>query len=316
MRYCSVLLCACLLIGCEKPTPTVIAGEAMGTRYHITLGDDTSSVDAIDHDVRVLLESIEAEASQWRQSSWVSRFNQSRSVEAQAVPAHVWAMLLVADRVHRQSGGALDITIGPVVELWGFGASPRNQSRTPTQHEIDEALSCCGMDKLALDRQARSVRKTDPRLTIDLSSVAKGYAVDRIAELLDGRGMENYVIAFGGEVRAKGQGPTGDGWTIGVDHGSTRRVKPADAITLRDQAVATSGGGQQQHVLPDGSSVTHLIDPRSGMPVTDGSLSVTVLADSAVLADAWATALSVTHAPDRKALAERGGVRWLEAERR
>lgn len=300
------------LVGCEEPSATVITGEAMGTRYHVTLGPQNSAADAIDADIAELLDAIEDEASQWRSASWVTRFNASRSRKAFDVPGHVWAMLVVAERVHRDSGGALDITVGPLVGLWGFGAEPAH--RPPSDSAVAQVLDRCGMDKLVLNHDAQTVSKLKPTVTIDLSALAKGYAVDRIADLLDARGITDYLIAFGGDVRAKGDGPAGEGWIIGIGRADGNSdAASEDRIALMNKAVATSGGGQQQHGLPDGQTVTHLIDPRTGRPVTDATLSVTVLADRAVLADAWATALSVTPPPQRDTLAERGGVQWIDS---
>ncbi|MFN3167437.1 MAG: FAD:protein FMN transferase [Phycisphaeraceae bacterium] len=298
-------------MGCDEPPPTVVTGEAMGTRYHVTLGGHRGSSDAIDAEVARLLDAIEDEASQWRSASWVSGFNASRATEPVAVPGHVWAMLVVAERVWRDSGGALDMTIGPVVELWGFGRSP--SPHEPQDAEVEQALERCGMDKLVIDHQARTIRKLDPSVTLDFSAVAKGYAVDRIAEQLDARGVDDYLIAFGGEVRAKGDGPDGEGWAVAVTRrNGSARAGAARRVVLKNAAVATSGGGQQQRAAPGGDAVTHLIDPRTGRPIRHGASPVTVRADSAVLADAWATALSATPTDEREAMARRGGVEWMD----
>ncbi len=315
MRLLLVFVMAMLLAACSEPPQTVVSGEAMGSRYHITLvgGGDAQGIEA---DVEELMEAIEAQASQWRSESWVSRFNGDRSTTQQTpAPGHVWAMLVEAERIYAQSGGALDITAGPLVELWGFGAKPR--SHAPSEMEIAVAMSNSGGDKLVLDHDSRTVAKLTPKLTIDLSALAKGYAVDQVAQLLDRRGVADYLIAFGGEVRARGNGPGGDGWVVRIEQNSSadKTADPAPAnqsITLRDQATATSGGGEQRRSLADGTMVTHLIDPRTGRPITDGGLAVTVVADRAVVADAWATALCVTPEAQRAALAAQYGVRLIE----
>lgn len=309
------ILCLCpALAGCGRRGPAVIAGEAMGTTYQVKLIGEVGGLEELeelDAAIAALLESIEAEVSQWRAESWVSRFNRDRrSGEAVAVPGHAWAMLVVAERVYHESGGALDITAGPLVELWGFGARPRDAP--PTKHELAEVLSRCGFDKLALDPEAKTLAMSAPGVELDFSSLAKGYAVDRIAGLLDARGVGDYVIAFGGEVRARGNGPGGDGWVVAVERSTADdAAQQQQSVTLRDQSVATSGGGYQHRTLPGGAEVTHLIDPRTGRPMSDAGSSVTVLADRCIDADAWATALSVVGDGERAALAERGGVRWV-----
>jgi thiamine biosynthesis lipoprotein len=301
---------ALLVCGCDRASPTVVTGEAMGTRYHVTLSGHRASANAIDAEVAELLDAIEDQASQWRPKSWVSRFNASRSTEPVDVPGHVWAMLSVAERVHAESGGALDVTIGPVVELWGFGAAPADD--WPSDVQLEAALKHCGMDKLAIDHEAKTIRKLDPGVTIDLSALAKGYAVDEIAELLDTRGIDDYLIAFGGEVRAKGDGPGGQGWAVSLGRSRDGKAGTDDnRVGLKNQAMATSGGGQQRRVAPGGASVSHLVDPRTGRPTNAEAGPVSVRADRAALADAWATALSVTPTDERAAMAGRAGVEWL-----
>lgn len=295
-----------LAAGCGEPSPTVISGEAMGSRYHITLGGDHPSAEGLERSVAALFEAIEDQASQWRAGSWVSRFNASGSTAAVPVPAHAWAMLEVTDRVQRDSGGALDITAGPLVELWGFGAQPSEGE--PSEMQIAQVLRRVGHDKLVMDRQAKTLAKAMPNVEIDLSSVGKGYAVDRIAALLDEAGVADYLIAFGGEVRARGDGPGGDGWVVGIDRPG------GGALTLHDQAVATSGGAERYRETAGGSVVTHLVDPRTGRAVAGRGRSVTVVAERAAVADAWATALAVVRAEDRRALAQRGGVELVEGD--
>lgn len=301
-----------VLMGCAERGPTVVSGEAMGSRYHITLSDGHVDAAAIDKEIEALLDSIEVEASQWRKSSWVSRFNRSKEIGPVAVPGHVWAMMVIADRVYRQSRGAFDMTAGPLIELWGFGAKPHRDP--PSEFQIAETLMNCGNDKLSLNPEDQTVSKDVPGIQIDLSGLAKGYAIDQIAKLLDRKGITDYLIAFGGEVRARGNGPSKDGWVIHVDSPVSSQLLSVKRVTLRDQSIATSGGSEQNRTLNDGQTVTHLIDPRTGKPLIDKTQSVTVIADSAVLADAWATALSVVPKPDRDGLAKRAGVLQVRSE--
>lgn len=304
------LLVFVLLAGCggsETPA-TVFGGEAMGARYHVTLVG-VHPDDAYQQQIDGLLEEIESQASQWREASWLSRFNRDDALRPVEMPEHVRAMLGVADEVYRSSGGALDVTVGPVVELWGFGANPREEP--PSEAELAEALERCGMDKLRLELEGGTVAKGVPGLTIDLSSLAKGYALDRISALLDELGIEDYLIAFGGEVLGRGDGPSGDGWVVEVA-GDQSAGGIKQTVRLRDAACATSGGSQQRRLLPGGGVVTHLIDPRTGEPMGGSAGSVTVVSERGVVADAWATALAVTAGEDRASLAERAGVELVD----
>lgn len=286
-RWVTPVVLVLLLAGCDASEPVVITGQAMGARYHVKLMGGHPPVDALEQSLAELLDAIEDEASQWREASWVSRFNAGGSARPVSVPPHVWAMLVEAERVYGQSGGVFDITAGPLVELWGFGESPG--SGPPTPARLAETLKRCGGDKLLLDHAGRTAAKAVPGLALDLSGLAKGYAVDAAAALLDEAGVEHYLIAFGGEVYARGNGPGGDGWRVEVERaGGAKRV-----ITLRNQAAATSGGGQQHKQTNGVGYATHLIDPRSGLSMSDPSRSVTVLAPRAVTADAWATVSAV-----------------------
>ncbi len=199
----ALLIVAMFLAHRDQPIrPTVISGMAMGTHYHIKLAGVRPPRDGIERDVQALMEEIQVQASQWRELSWVSRFNAGDSLQPVPVPAHVWAMLLVAEEVYHQSGGLVDVTVGPLVQLWGSGHEPNTVS--PPDEEVARTLARCGFDKLVLEPPARTVRRTVPGVQIDLSSLAKGYAVDRIDGLLQSYGLGNYVIEFGGEVLARG----------------------------------------------------------------------------------------------------------------
>jgi len=302
MRAIAAIAFACLLLGgCGERQPTVITGQAMGTGYHIKLVGDHPPADELERDVAALFDAIEDEASPWRSESWVSRFNRSDSLEPVAVPGHVWAMLVVAQEVHAESGGLLDVTVGPLVELWGFGHAPSGTS--PSDEQVAELLARCGFNKLVMDHDAQTVAKTAAGVQIDLSALAKGYAIDRIAALLDERGATDFVIDFGGEVYARGDGPGGDGWVVAIGQRAS-----GERVTLHDQAAATSGGSEQNKTLADGTVVTHLIDPRTGIPMSEVSRLVTVVASEGVRADAWATAISVAQRSEVAGLRGRGGL--------
>lgn len=282
-----VLLCACG----EEPA-TVIADQAWGNRYHVTLprfdGDQAELRRAIQQE----LSAIDREVSTYRDDSWVMGFNRGESLEPVVVPKHAWAMVRVAERVHRESGGALDITAGPLVELWGFGPSrgtdEADDTDPPSEMQIATTLLRVGMDKLTIDADAQTLAKQVPGVELDFSALAKGYAVDRIAALLDERGHANYLIAFGGEVRARGHPAPQTQWALDTPH----PLRPT--ITLGNQAAATSGGAYRSRDTASGIA-THLIDPRSGRAVTDTQQTVTVIAERCVEADAWATALSLAN---------------------
>lgn len=293
----------------QSSTPTVISGSAMGTRYHIKIADALPVEARIEDDIESLVDEIEDEASQWRESSWVSHFNSENSLAPIRAPDHVWAILLVAKEVYNKSGGLLDVTIGPLVESWGFGHQPH--SDPPAPHDLEKLRAVCGFDKLVLDGRQQTIKRKVPGLRIDLSALAKGYAVDQIDAHLKGLGLGNYVIEFGGEVMARGYKSCSnehrDSWRIALPGYDGKR----QILGINNLAYATSGGSEQNRKV-GGNSVTHLIDPRTGRPTRDITGAVTVGADRCVVADAWATALCVASKEEARHLAEHAEVELMD----
>lgn len=305
-QHLSILLVSLLLVACSEADPkTIFSGQAFASQYHITLRGSYPDRLEIHDQVIALFKQIDEQASTWRDDSWLATFNAGDGLEPVAVPEHVWAMLVVAEQVYHESGGALDVTCGPLVTLWGFGPGASESSQPPSEMQIAIALVNTGMDKLVLDHERRTITQRSPGVTIDLSALAKGYAIDQVAAILDAHGIGQYLIEFGGEVLAKGAGPGGEGWVIQVEGGTGQRER----LVLRDEAVATSGTSQRHRALSDGQQVSHLIDPRSGKPVQAPSRSVSVVASSGVLSDAWATVLAIDQGPAMLEAAERAGVR-------
>jgi len=192
--------------------------------------------------------------------------------------------------VGEETGGAYDVTVGPLVELWGFGAGGRGAS-VPGEEAIARARARTGAGHLRLDAAGGRVFK-GADVALDFSSLAKGYAVDRVSDYLLQAGVSRHLVEIGGELRGRGTRPGGDPWRIAVEKPSAGAREPARIIDVTDIAVATSGDYRNFFEI-DGQRYSHSIDPRSGYPVDHDLVSVTVLHDSAMLADAWATALVV-----------------------
>ena len=213
----------------------------------------------------------------------------------------------MAEKIFEETGGAFDPTVGPIVDAWGFG--PEERVEPPKPEEIAVARTKVGMPKLRFE--GVTLEKSVEGLHLDLSAIAKGWAVDEAARALDGLGFENHLVEIGGEVRATGSSPKGRPWKVGIERpeaGIGSRV--AAAIPLDGASLATSGG-YRNFVTIDGARVTHIIDPRTGEPVGHGLGSVSVLAASCVRADALATALFVMGAEEGLAWAESQGVAAL-----
>ena len=235
------------------------------------------------------LETVNNLMSVFRRQSEISRFNRAQGTSWVRVSPELASLIETALEIHRLSRGALDITVGPVIRLWGFG--PGGKRRVPADAEIDAALARTGGNHLEVRMDPPSLRKRIPDLECNLSSLAKGYGVDRVARLLDEQGISDYLVEIGGEMRARGQRPGGGPWQIGVMEpeasGGLQRVIPLD-----DRAMATSGDYQNFFEI-GGVRYSHTMDPRTGRPVTHNLASVTVVANTCMEADAWATALLV-----------------------
>jgi len=317
------LPCYLLLAGCEQPEaknePIKLQGQAMGTTWQVTLTTlpNHTSKEEIQGEIEATLERIESLASHWRADTPVSRFNRMLDTQPFPISSELLEILKVAERIHHETKGAFDVTVAPLVNLWGFGPIEETRGEIPTNEEIENALASMGQDKLELLPQS-SIRKTRPDLQLDLSALAKGYAIDQVAQRLDELGVLHYLVELGGELRAKGTGTKGQGWQVGLEHPQTdvNATKTHQVIALENAAVATSGNYRLAFTDPDtGQSYSHLIDPRTGRPVPHDLLAVSVLAPTAMEADAWATALLVLGSEKGMQLAEKENLAALFIER-
>ena len=269
-----------------------LQGTTMGTGYAVTYVDtDDSRRAAIHAEIAELLTAVDSELSNWNAQSWVSQWNRNESLDTIEVPTHAAEVFRIALQVAEQSGGALDPTIAPLIELWGFGAS-EDWIGPPLEFEIEQALEVCGYRRLEFDPVQRVVRKAVAQLQLNVSAVAKGYVVDQVAALLNAQGVDTYLINIGGEVRASGLRPDGREWTVRIARPETEATAVGRAVTLRNASIATSGFSQRFFVW-DGKRFAHLIEPRSGLPVSNALRSVSVRAENFAVADGWATACCV-----------------------
>lgn len=316
-----------LLAGCEKQVNRPfyqLSGPTMGTSYNITVVASelessesrlsySSLPDQQELEVKVaqLLTQVNQQMSTYIPDSELMRLNAETIGNSKTVSEPLFSVLALAEKIHQDSMGAFDVTIGPLVNLWGFGSDNRAYNpnfKGPSETEISEALSRIGQSKLVLvegSSEGASTAKRQGDVFIDLSAIAKGYGVDAVAELLEEQGIEHYLVEIGGEIRLKGQSASSRHWRIGIERPAAHGFESAgyegmgavqkavsQAVSLTDIAMATSGD-YRNYFEVDGTRYSHTIDPRTGKPVQHKLASVTVLADSSAAADAWATALSV-----------------------
>jgi len=306
------LLFACVLFvaACDKQAslePLQYSGETMGTTYHITLiPDAVSSVPAnLAQEIQDRLNAVNQSMSTYLSDSELSGFNRSSVGTWIEVSAPLFTVIKNANEYSRLSNGALDITVAPVVDLWGFGPVDR-KDKLPTEEEVAEALRRVGFSYIELDEITRSIKK-NRELTIDLSSIAKGYGSDALGVYFTELGIENYLIEIGGDLLVAGNNGRGDAWRIGVERPSMNHDGVQQAITVSDVGVATSGD-YRNFFNTTGESFSHIIDPRTGWPVKHNLVSVTVVAKTARAADALATAMTVLGADAALDLAEKEGL--------
>ncbi|MBK9951460.1 MAG: FAD:protein FMN transferase [Candidatus Competibacteraceae bacterium] len=284
-----VLLVAC---GAEPPDPTVrITGSTMGTRYELKLVPAPGQTIPADfqQQAETLLARINRQMSTYDPDSELSRFNRSPSTEWVAVSPELYQVVAEGLRMSALTEGAFDITVGPLVNLWGFGPEPR-QDRIPPEDEIRRARERVGFKRLHARAEPPALRKERADLYVDLSALAKGYGVDRLAELADGAGVGNYLVSIGGDLRAKGHNGQGQPWTAAIERPTPGQRAVERLIRIGDRAVSTAGD-YRNFFEQDGRRYSHIIDPRSGWPVPQTVASVTVIDRLDLNADAADTAL-------------------------
>lgn len=292
----------------RRPEIHDISGLTMGTTYTVMIqGVLTPARSAELRDtIEARLETVNRLMSTYDSSSELSRFNRHDSEEPFAVSPQTLEVFQVARRVSERSGGAFDVTVGPLVDAWGFGP-PGRPATPPDDEEIERLRERVGYERIVIDAAAGTLAKTHRRTVADLSAVAKGYGVDQVAEALDGLGFTAFMVEVGGEIRARGRKADGSPWRAGIEAPDAQVRSAYRAVALVDMAVATSGD-YRSYYETDGVRYAHILDPRTGRPARHAGASVSVLHERAAVADAWATALSVLGPEQGWQLAEREGV--------
>jgi FAD:protein FMN transferase len=280
------------LLGCapKSPQDQYFSGPTMGTTYNIKYaGFDGKTATELQKEVDALLVHVNKLMSTYDPQSELSRFNQWQSTEAFPLSPETLLVMQEAKRLGEVSEGILDVTVGPLVNLWGFGPSAR-PDKVPSAETIAEVKSRIGLDKLELLPGA--ARKLHEDLYVDLSTIAKGYGVDKVANLLEANGINNYLVEIGGEMRVKGNKASGQDWRIAVEKPVTSERAVQEIISIGNNAIATSGD-YRNYFEENGVRYSHLIDPHTGFPIQHNLVAVTVIHPSCMTADGLATALIV-----------------------
>jgi thiamine biosynthesis lipoprotein len=317
------LTASVLLAGCATPLPealpeTLLSGETMGSAWTVKIAGDLPLPAAeLQSGAQASFEAVNQALSTYRADSALSRFNASDSRDWVEVDPELAAVLRYALTLAERSGGAYDVTVGPLVNLWGFGPDPAT-NRVPDAAAIEAARALVGWRKLEVDPVRDRARKP-PGMRIDLSSLGKGRGVDRVAEYLAAHGVANYLIDLSGKLRARGRNARGQAWQVAVeqpapdDPSGAPRTVPA-VVALHDTSIATAGD-YRRFFESGGRHFSHIIDPRTGAPVDHATLSASALAPTCMEADALATMFMVMDPEAALRVAESGHVPALLVSR-
>jgi FAD:protein FMN transferase len=293
----------------DRRATTIFHGKTMGTSYTVKLGQVSESVDLDELDAEILqrLEQVNRLMSTYQKESELSRFNASESTDWFPISVETAEVVREAIRINRMTGGAFDPTVGPLVRLWNFGPGRKSVDMKPTDSAISQQLKQLGMEKIELRDSPVAIRKTAPGVELDLSGIAKGYAVDRVAELIERAGCENYMVEVGGEVRSAGVNAENKLWRIAIEKPTVDSRSVFAVVELDGRAMATSGD-YRNYFEQDGVRYSHLIDPRTGRPIRHKLASVSVFASTSAEADALATGLIVLGPDAAMELAKRENI--------
>jgi thiamine biosynthesis lipoprotein len=302
-----VLLHTLAACGERRPAEYRLSGPTMGTSFNVSVVT-ASEFEQQDLQSRIhaALEDVDQRMSTYRPDSELATFNQSTLTEWLPVSAVLCEAIDDALELTVRTSGAFDITVGPLVNLWGFGPGA-SRTAPPSDDSIADARRRTGYQHLHVDCSRPAIRKDLADLQIDLSGYAKGLAADRIAGLLDGYGIANYLVEIGGDLRARGHNVNSAKWRIAIERPDQTGNPVEKIIRIGNLSVATSGD-YRNYFEYAGQRYSHTINPQTGRPVTHNLASVTVLAERAALADAMATALLVLGPDAGTAFAEREGI--------
>ncbi|WP_417453416.1 FAD:protein FMN transferase [Kiloniella sp.] len=290
MPACLAALSACKLG--SSSSVLKVAGLTMGTNYSIVAVDHTQALseEQLRKDIDSALVQVNTQLSNWDPASEISRFNASTSTDSVTVSPALAEVMNAANSVHTASDGQFDVTLGPLIDLWGFG-SVGNTAQTPTAEAIETALRASGQSR-TLRVSDQSLQKQTPETEIYLSAIGKGYGVDVIARKLESHGIKDFMVEIGGDLYTAGLNPDGTPWQIGIETPDAHDRTMQEVVGLSNLGMATSGD-YRNYFEQDGVRYSHIIDAQTGRPITHTTASVTVLTENAMLADAWATAMLV-----------------------
>ena len=299
----AALLGACVLLsGCDSATTpatpastaTVLDGKTMGTFWRVSvIGVDEAKAEALRAKVQAQLDADDRLLSTWKNDSALMRFNHATDTRPWPVSEAMADIVTLSLRIGAKTHGAMDITVGPLVNLWGFGPD-KQPVATPDAQAIAAAKARTGLQHLQVINQSgrQFLQKDIPDLFVDLSTVGEGYAADHLARLMEQEGISRYLVSVGGALVSRGMNGEGKPWRVAIQKPTDRENAVQAIVDINGHGISTSGSYRNYYEL-DGKRISHVIDPQTGQPITHKLVSVTVIAPTALEADGWDTGLMV-----------------------
>ena len=292
------VLASALILGiasCAEPPKTAVSfsGQTMGTTYNVSVLNGIVNVSTLQAEADQLLQDVNQSLSTYIDTSLISHLNAATDVTTNhPVDNHFIDVYTASHAIYESTDGSFNPAVGPLVTAWGFGPE---KAEEVTEDQVEKLLSLIDFETFKLDTSTSTISKEKEGAQLDFSAIAKGYGVDVLGEMLEARGISDYLVEIGGEVRSKGMHPAGRPWRIGIDKptetpGEQREIQMA--IEIQNKAMATSGNYRNFYVR-DGKKYVHTINPFTGYPEESELLSVSVLAEDCMTADAYATAFMV-----------------------
>lgn len=290
-QYISIFLFVSLVVFIiyrNSPHYQIIKGEIYGTYYNIKISTDKKNK-KLKEEIKAKLQEIDNKMSVFNEDSEISQLNKLSANKTLNLSQDLAKVLKVSHTVWQQSNGWFDPTLGNLINLWGFGTT---KAKIPSDNEVNKAMQTTGFDKLKFKENYTKVYKTNKNIYVNLSAIAKGFAVDEIAILLDKKGYDNYIVDIGGEVKAKGyRAKSGEAWNVALNKPVKNSHENIMILSLSNMSVATSGN-YRNYYKKGNKTYAHTISPKTGKPIDSDVLSVSVFHDSCMYADAYATAIN------------------------
>jgi FAD:protein FMN transferase len=283
MRFLIFFFTFSIFWGCKKASYKTIEGNAQGTTFRISY-KDSYGLD-LNTPIDSIFKAIDKSMSLWDSTSLITKINNNESYNE--IDNDFLKVFEASRRISLETDGYFDVTVGPLVKAWGF--SFKKGLPEPSSSQIDSLKNIIGFEKISV--KEGKVVKTQPNIQIDFNAIAQGYTVDLIGDYLSGLGIENWLVEVGGEIKARGLNSEGKDWKVGIEKPQDERALEV-VVNLKNKALATSGS-YRKFIEKDGKKYSHAINPKTGFPSNHNLLSVSVITESCMEADAYATAFLV-----------------------